>query len=102
MEYMACGKPVIASFSSGHKDVINPSNSILIKNMKPLNINSKGVLQAVWDNPDLDETIAHLEIAYQNRDNLRLIGQQAGLDMAHLTWKKMGQAFYNLLRNQDA
>jgi glycosyltransferase involved in cell wall biosynthesis len=101
MEYMACGTPVIASFSSGHKDVINPSNSILIKNMKPLNINSKGVLQAVWDNPDLDETIAHLEIAYQNRDNLRLIGQQAGLDMAHLTWKKMGQAFYNLLRNQD-
>jgi glycosyltransferase involved in cell wall biosynthesis len=102
MEYMACGKPVIASFSSGHKDILNPSNSILIRNIKPLNITSKGALQAAWDDPDLDETIAHLEIAYQNRDNLRLIGQQAGLDMAHLTWKKTAQAFYNLLRNQAA
>ena len=102
MEYMACGKPVIASFSSGHKDILNPSNSILIKNMKPLNINSRGALQAVWDDPDLDETIEHLEKAYQNRDNLSLIGQQAGSDMAHFTWKKTGKAFYNLLRNQGA
>ena len=100
MEYMACGKPVIASFSSGHKDILNPSNAVLIQNMKPLNINSRGALQAVWDDPDLDETIDHLEKAYQNRDNLNLIGQQAGLDMTHLTWKKTGHEFYNLLRNQ--
>jgi glycosyltransferase involved in cell wall biosynthesis len=102
MEYMACGKPVIASLSSGHKDILNPSNSILIKKMKPLNINSKGVLQAIWDDPDLDETIEHLEAAYQNRDTLKLIGKRAGVDLAHLTWKKTGQEFYNLLRNQDA
>ncbi len=70
--------------------------------MKPLNINSKGVLQAIWDDPDLDETIEHLETAYQNRNTLKLIGQQAGSDMAHLTWKKTGQEFYNLLRNQSA
>jgi glycosyltransferase involved in cell wall biosynthesis len=102
MEYMSCGKPVIASFSSGHQDILNPSNSILIKNMKPLNITSRGALQAVWDDPDLDETIDHLEKAYQNRDNLSLIGQQAGSDMAHFTWKKTGREFYNLLRNQGA
>ena len=102
MEYMACGKPVIASFSSGHKDILNPSNSILIKNMKPLNITSGGALQAIWDDPDLDETIDHLEAAYQNRDTLKLIGEQAGADLAHLTWKKPGQEFYELLRNQGA
>jgi glycosyltransferase involved in cell wall biosynthesis len=101
MEYMACGKPVIASFSSGHKDILNPTNSILIKNMKPLNINSREVLQAIWDDPDLDETIDHLEAAYQNRDTLKLIGQQAGADLTHLTWKKTGEAFYNLLVNQQ-
>ena len=100
MEYMACGKPVIASFSSGHRDVINPSNSIPIKNMKSLNITSKGVLQAVWDDPDLDETIAHLESAYLNRDALQLTGKQAGADLAKLTWQKTGQAFYHLLVNQ--
>ena len=100
MEYMACGKPVIAAYSSGHKDIINPSNSVPIKKMKPLNINSEGVLQAVWDDPDLEETIAHLEAAYQNRDTLKLIGEQAGSDLARITWKKTGQAFHRLLANQ--
>jgi glycosyltransferase involved in cell wall biosynthesis len=100
MEYMACGKPVIASFSSGHKDILDSTNSILIKNMKLFNISSKGSLQAVWDDPDLDETIDYLEMAYQGRDNLKLIGEKAGSDMARLTWKKTGQAFFNLLRNQ--
>jgi glycosyltransferase involved in cell wall biosynthesis len=36
MEYMACGKPVIASYNSGHRDVINKDNSIMIKRMKPI------------------------------------------------------------------
>jgi glycosyltransferase involved in cell wall biosynthesis len=101
MEYMACGKPVIATFSSGHKDIVNPANAILIKKMKPLNITSKGALQAVWDDPDLEETVAHLEAAYQNRDTLKLIGEQAGADLAQLTWKKTGVEFYHLLANQS-
>jgi len=68
MEYMACGKPVIASYSSGHKDVINKDNSIMIKNMETLCINdTSGTRIAKWDDPDLDETIEHLEWAYQKR-----------------------------------
>jgi glycosyltransferase involved in cell wall biosynthesis len=101
MEYMACGKPVIATFSSGHKDILNPSNSIIIKKMKPLNINSEGVLKAVWDDPDLEETVTHLEAAYQNRDTLKLIGEKAGADLSHNTWKKTGEAFHRLLLNQS-
>ncbi len=33
MEYMACGKPVIASFNSGHKDILTESNSLSLKYM---------------------------------------------------------------------
>ena len=101
MEYMACGKPVIATYSSGHKDFLNPANSILLKKMKPLSITSKGELQAVWDDPDLEETVTQLEAAYQNKDTLKLIGKQAGADLARITWKKTGQAFYRLLVNQS-
>jgi glycosyltransferase involved in cell wall biosynthesis len=101
MEYMACGKPVIATFSSGHKDILNPFNSIVIKKMKPLNINSEGILQAVWDDPDLEETIAHLEAAYQNRDTLKLIGDRAGADLSQMTWKRTGERFHRLLVNQS-
>jgi len=100
MEYMACGKPVIASFSSGHKDIVNPSNSLLIKTMKPFKIASSGKLQAIWDDPDLEETIALLEAAYQDRGTLDTLGDQAAKDLARCTWQAAGLAFYRLLANQ--
>ncbi len=99
MEYMACGKPVIASYSSGHKDVINKDNSIMIKNMETLCINDgSGTQVATWDDPDLDETIEHLEWAYQNRDELKSYGLQAGNDMKELTWKRCAEKFVEILK----
>ncbi|MGR3174028.1 MAG: glycosyltransferase family 4 protein [Candidatus Scalindua sp.] len=98
MEYMACGKPVIASYSSGHKDVINKDNSIMIKNMEPLCINDEsGARIATWDDPDLDETIEHLEWAYRNRDELRSYGLQAGNDLKELTWKRCAEKFVEVV-----
>ena len=98
MEYMACGKPVIASYSSGHKDVINKDNSIMIKNMESLSINDgSGTRISTWDDPDLDETVEHLEWAYQNRDELRSYGLQAGNDLKELTWKRCAEEFVEIL-----
>ncbi|MBA4368090.1 MAG: hypothetical protein C0403_10695 [Desulfobacterium sp.] len=97
MEYMACGKPVIASFSSGHKDILTQNNSIPIRRMKPMDIPMGDSTHSIWDDPDLEETITHLELAYQNRGSLLPIGRQAGEDLSKLTWKKMGEKFYTLL-----
>ncbi len=97
MEYMACGKPVIASYTSGHKDILTQNNSIPIRRMKPLNIPIGDATHSIWDDPNLEETIAHLEQAYQNRGNLLSIGRQAGEDLSKQTWKKMGEKFYALL-----
>ena len=100
MEYMACAKPVIASFSSGHKDILTPANAILIRSMQPLQIASGGKLQATWDDPDIDETIAHLEAAYQNKKDLAAIGRQAGKDLSKFSWHNMAASFYHLLTHQ--
>lgn len=97
MEYMACGKPVIASYSSGHRDIINQDNSIMIENMKPIDINRNGNKIAVWDDPDLDETISHLEWAYQHREELGLFGLQAANDMKEHTWKRSAEQFVNIV-----
>ena len=99
MEYMACGKPVIASYSSGHKDVITENNSIMIKNAKQLTIKRDQTAVAIWDDPDLEETINHLEWAYQNRDKLRDIGERAANDLKQLTWEKTARDFYDILTN---
>jgi glycosyltransferase involved in cell wall biosynthesis len=97
MEYMACGKPVIASYNSGHRDVLNKDNSIMINNMKPLDINKNGARIAIWDDPDLDETISHLEWAYQHRDKLMSYGSHAGNDLKELTWKKSAEQFVDII-----
>ncbi len=101
MEYMACGKPVIASYNSGHRDVINKDNSIMINNMKPIDISKSGTKIAEWDDPDLDETINHLEWAYQHRDELESFGSQAGNDLKELTWKKSAKQFVEIIEGSN-
>jgi glycosyltransferase involved in cell wall biosynthesis len=97
MEYMACAKPVIASFSSGHKDILTDNNSIKLTNMKPITITSNNISSAVWEDPDLDEAIAKLEWAYHNRDSLNALSTKAGEDLSKTTWAKTAQSFYNIL-----
>jgi glycosyltransferase involved in cell wall biosynthesis len=89
MEYMACAKPVIASSTSGHLDIINAHNAFLLKNMRPLNIvNSGKQLIARWEEPSLEELVATIEMAYHQRDVAGRKGRQAGIDLAKFTWER--------------
>jgi glycosyltransferase involved in cell wall biosynthesis len=97
MEYMACGKPVIASFSTGHRDILTPQNCIPIQTMRPFKVFQGDKPLAVWDDPDLDEMICHLEYAYQHRDRLAELGRQAGCDLARFTWRRTAEQFHSLL-----
>jgi glycosyltransferase involved in cell wall biosynthesis len=98
MEYMACGKPVVASYNSGHKDILTDNNSIKILGMKSVTITNNNMPTAVWEEPDLDETIEKLEWAYNNRDSLKEIGNEAGDDLSKMTWGQTAQCFFKLLK----
>ena len=102
MEYMACGKPAIASFSTGHKDVLTAQTAISIEHRKTMNIQRDGQAIAVWDDPDLDETIHHLEWAYDHRAELRSIGERAGKHMQQFTWRETARQFYSVLQGRVA
>jgi glycosyltransferase involved in cell wall biosynthesis len=97
MEYMACGKPAIASFSTGHCDMLTDANSLPLRRVKPLTIERNGRAVAVWDEPDLDEVVALLEFAYRNRERLKPLAQQAGEDMKNFTWTHTARQFLQLL-----
>jgi glycosyltransferase involved in cell wall biosynthesis len=98
MEYMACGKPVIASYNSGHKDVLTEHNSIPLMQMRPLSIAHNGQPVAMWEEPDLEELLSKLDWAYHHRDALRTIGWQAGIDMGQLSWERTGRMFAEALQ----
>jgi len=98
MEYMACGKPAIVSNSSGHRDIANDGNALLLKNLQPLTVAMGGQqATAVWDEPSLDEAIEALEWAYQNREALHDIGEAAGWSMQSFSWAETARQFHALL-----
>ncbi|MHB8578572.1 MAG: tetratricopeptide repeat protein [Ignavibacteriaceae bacterium] len=100
MEYMACGKPAIASFNTGHRDILNPGNALLLNEMKVLKgYDSNNNLISDWEEPNFDEIISKLEYAYFNRDEIKMTGQRAAQDMKSYTWEKTAE---NLLKKINA
>ncbi len=101
MEYMACAKPVIASNNSGHKDIVNERNALLLNRMSPFNVmDGKGEVIARWQDPSLDEIVAHLEHAYHDRQKIRQIGVQAGIDLKNFTWAHSAQRLLQIIEEQ--
>lgn len=98
MEYMACGKPVIASFNTGHEDILTEHNSIMLKQMRPLSIFDGNRQVAEWNEPSIEEIIARLEEAYLYRHALRPIALQAGRDLSKRTWRDSARGFYGILK----
>ena len=99
MEYMATGKPVIASYNTGHKDILTEHNSLMLKHMQKTAIHHQSKQIATWDSPVLDEIIANLEWAYHNRDSLDKFAKNAADDLSKMTWQSCAQQFYDLYPN---
>ena len=98
MEYMACGRPAIASNCSGHKDILTSDNAICLNNLKELHIVDEGGREiGVWEEPSLDELVDQLEYAYSNRADIREIGSRAGDDLKKKTWNQTAQRLLNLI-----
>ena len=98
MEYMACGKPVIASFNSGHKDLLSGDNSLQLRKMYEFKLyDDNKKLIADWEEPDIDEIVSKLEFAYYNRDPLKQIGKKAGADMKNYTWEKSADSLLEII-----
>ncbi len=94
MEYMATGRPVVVSNSSGHKDVVSDKNSLLLNDLTPFSLKNEKV---DWEEPNLDEIISQIEFAYHNRDNINELGKQAADDMSNLTWAKTAETLFKSL-----
>jgi glycosyltransferase involved in cell wall biosynthesis len=98
MEYMACGKPVIVANTSGHKDIVNADNALLLNDLREFNLfGSDNKLIARWQEPSLEELVAQIEYAYHNRDALKQIANKAGQDLKKFTWEKTARQLIRLI-----
>lgn len=97
MEYMACGKPVIATNWSGQSEVLTESNSLHLNDSKKFPIQVEGKLFAEWREVKIEELISQIEWAYHNRERINSIGDQARKTMLNYSWKRMAQEFHQLV-----
>ncbi len=98
MEYMAAGKPVIATYATGHKDVLGegaPFN--LLRNEELLVHSAPGVPAGVWVEPSVTEVFNKLELAYRMRDELAFEGSINQANMRRHTWQHCAERFMELL-----
>ncbi|MCE9532028.1 MAG: hypothetical protein K8T89_13015, partial [Planctomycetes bacterium] len=89
-----------AAYSTGQRDVLTDANSRPIRNVRDFPVQRDGQAVATWAEPDLDETIAHLEWAYHHRDELKQLGAQAGEDQKKLTWQRTAEQFFAVLQQR--
>jgi tetratricopeptide (TPR) repeat protein len=93
-EYMASGRTVIASDRTGHADVITPENAFCLTEYNPVTAYIDGYATGIWPEASVEELVALLESAYQNRTTLQQKGEVAARDMARLTWSAAAQQFH--------
>jgi glycosyltransferase involved in cell wall biosynthesis len=99
MEYMACGKPVIASHVSGHTDVVTDESALLLKDtVDYCMVGTDGQLVARWRDPSIDELVAKIEYAYLHRNEMKAIGDAAGESMRRFTWRSTAEALLRILQ----
>jgi len=95
-EYMACGRPVVASSLTGHADVITTDNAFGLSGYTPLVFRLDGLETGVWFEPSVEEVIMLLERAYSNRKLILSKGLAASVGMQRLSWKDAAIKFHSL------
>ncbi len=97
MEYMACGGTAIATFASGHQDVLTDANSLPLRRLRQATVRDVDEPPKAWHDADLEEIVEKLEWAYQNRGRLAELGARAAQDMTRFTWAATARGLLELL-----
>ena len=82
-EFMACARPVIATFAHGHKDVLSADSALLLE--------GGSYDPAGWFNTNTSDIIAKLEYAYAHREEMIERGLKCRQDAEKLSWKKCAE-----------
>lgn len=97
MEYMACGKPAIATVGTGQADVINEKNGLILENSGICDLIENREIVSKWEEPNVDSAIHKLDWAYNNRSKIKLLAKQGAKSMSEYTWEKMAKSLLDFI-----
>lgn len=78
MDYLACGKPVIANNSTGQSDVLEPSYALMASGT---------------DDEVVEAMVSGVEFLYASRDARRRMGERAAAFMKLFSWERTARHF---------
>lgn len=97
MEALACGVECIFTDRHGHSDVANALEEPWSFNAKKYVYSSGGFEFGHYYEPDIEEILNCLEVAYKYRDSLKDTARQLEASMAEYTWKRTADRICSLL-----
>lgn len=98
MEYMACGKPAIATVGTGQADLINENTGLILEGT-PCELIENNKVVSLWEDPNLDSAIENLDWAYNNQKKIKLLAKQGALFLSQYTWKNMAEKILSHIPN---
>jgi glycosyltransferase involved in cell wall biosynthesis len=97
METMACGIPCVLSENTGHMDLTGDDRAFVLRAQRK--VEADMLATDGWGESDIDELVACMETAYDNRQNALDRGQ-AGADFMHeWSWPNQIGKLLNSLDN---
>lgn len=84
METMACGVPCVIAANTGQKDLLNEGGCFVLEQQPPVLVD--GLDTDDWGESSVDELVAVMERAYENRFEAKKIGQTGADFMRDWSW----------------
>jgi len=88
MEYLACGRPVVASAATGHADVIAPDHALALQ---------PRLTARFWDEPEVAEVAAAIKQLLESPDLRSKLGAAAAEAMRKWTWPRAAQTIIDTI-----
>jgi glycosyltransferase involved in cell wall biosynthesis len=100
MELMACGKPVIATYTTGLVDILKPGENCLalhgVRQVAP-NIVGPEPDRGTWLEPTVDEIVTALETLYESAETRDRLARSGLETIADFAWERCADRLLQLI-----
>lgn len=104
MEYMACGRPAIATYSTGLLDILRPGyNSVGLEGVREVQpaLERGETQRGHWSEPSLEEIVEGLEQLYRSEATCQRLGRLAAEDMRAFAWTHSAARLLRIIESAD-
>jgi glycosyltransferase involved in cell wall biosynthesis len=103
MEYMACGRPLVATYTTGLTDILRPGeNCIALRSLRPVpaNLAQPQPERGHWHEPSLEAIVAALELLYSSREHGEQLARQGLIDIQRFSWPRRADRLLELIADR--